>query len=45
MQNSAKILNFMVVRACQIFQFFGENTWFLQNSRALPKFLPGILHY
>ena len=26
-------------------QFFRQNTWFLKNNRALPKFLCGILHY
>ena len=40
-----KIFNYMVVRACQSFQFFGQNTWFLKNNRALSKFLYGILHY
>ena len=35
----------MVVGACQSFQFFGQNTWFLKNNRALSKFLYGILHY
>ena len=35
----------MVVGARQSFQFFRQNTWFLENNRALPKFLYGILHY
>ena len=35
----------MVVGAHQSFQSFGQNTWFLKNNRALPKFLYGILHY
>ena len=26
-------------------QFFRQNTWFLENNRALPNFLHGILHY
>ena len=40
-----KILNSMVVGARQSFQFFRQKTWFLENNRALPKFLYGILHY
>ena len=35
----------MVVGARQSFQFFRQNTWFLENDRVLPKFLYGILHY
>ena len=37
----------MLVRARQSFQFqfFRQKTWFLENNRALPKFLYGILHY
>ena len=35
----------MVVGARQSFQFFRQKTWFLENNRALPKFLYGILHY
>ena len=31
-----KVLNSMVVRARQSFQFFGEITWFLGNKEALP---------
>ena len=38
-------LNFMAVGARQSFQFLRQNTWFLENSRALSKFLCGILHY
>ena len=34
----------MVVRACQSFHFFRQNTWFPENYRALSKFLYGILH-
>ena len=34
-----KIFNSMVVRARQNFQFFKQNTWFLESSRALSKFL------
>ena len=33
-----KILNFMVVRARQSFQFFRHIAWFLGNNRALYKF-------
>ena len=40
-----KILNCRVVWAHQSFQTFRQNTWFLQNNRALSKFLHGILHY
>ena len=35
----------MVVRDRQSFQFFKQNTWFLEDNRALSKFLHGILHY
>ena len=37
----------MLVRARQSFQFqfFRQKTWFLENNRALPKFLYWILHY
>ena len=28
----------MVVRASQSFYFFRQNTWFLENNGALPKF-------
>ena len=31
----------MVVGARQSFQFFGQKTWFLENNRALSKFLCG----
>ena len=37
-KHSAKILSFMVVGACQNFQFFRQITWFLGNDRALSKF-------
>ena len=40
-----KILNCRVVGARQSFQIFRQNTWFLENNRALSKFLYGILHY
>ena len=33
-----------VVGARQSFQFFRQNTWFLENNRVLSKFLYGILH-
>ena len=39
-----KILNCRVIGACQSFQIFRQNTWFLEN-RTLSKFLYGILHY
>ena len=35
----------MIVGARQNFQFFKQKTWFLENNRALSKFLYGILHY
>ena len=35
----------MVVEAHQSFKFFRQNTWFLKNNRAFPKFLYEILHY
>ena len=40
-----KVLNCRVVGARQSFQIFRENTWFLENKRALSNFLYGILHY
>ena len=40
-----KILNSMVVEACQSFQFFRQNDWFPEKNRAWSKFLYGILHY
>ena len=40
-----KILNCRVVGARQSFEIFRQNAWFLENNRALPKFLYGILHY
>ena len=42
---SAKLLNCRVVGARQSFQIFRQNAWFLENNRALPKVLYGILHY
>ena len=33
----------MVVESCQSFQFFRQSTWFLENNKALSKFLCGIL--
>ena len=39
-----KILNSIVVEAPQSFLFFIEKTWFLENKRALSKFLYGVLH-
>ena len=35
----------MVVGACQGFQFFRQSTWFLENNRALSKFLSRIFHF
>ena len=35
---SAKILNSMIVRAHQNFQFFRQITWFLHNNRSFSKF-------
>ena len=35
----------MVVGARQSFQFFRQETLFLENNRTLSKFLHGILHY
>ena len=35
----------MIVGARQNFQFFKQKTWFLENNRALSKFLYWILHY
>ena len=35
----------MVVGARDSFHFFRQKTWFLENSRALSKFLFEILHY
>ena len=35
----------MVVGACQSIQFFRQDTWFLEDNRALPKFLCEILHF
>ena len=40
-----KLVSPMVVGARQSFHFFRHNTWFLENIRALPNFLDGILHY
>ena len=40
-----KILNCRVVGARQNVQIFRQNTCFLENNRALAKFLWGILHY
>ena len=35
----------MVVRARKSFQFFIQKTWFLENNRALSKFLSAVSHY
>ena len=35
----------LVVGARQSFQIFRQNTRFLENNRALPRFWYGILHY
>ena len=40
-----KILNCGVVGAHHSFETFRQNTWFLEDNRALSNFLYGILHY
>ena len=40
-----EILNSRVIGARQSFQFFTQNTWFLDNNRALSQFLYRTLHY
>ena len=45
LEYNQKVLNSMVVGARQNFQFSSQKTWFLENNRALSKFLYGILHY
>ena len=40
-----KLLKSTVTGACQSFQFFKQNTWFLEINRALPKFLYEIFYY
>ena len=35
----------MVVGTRQSFQFFRQKAWFLQNNRALPKFLCRVSYY
>ena len=35
----------MVVGARQSFQFFRQKTWFVEDNRALTKFLYGASHY
>ena len=35
----------MVAGARQSFQFFRQKTWFLENNRALSKFLYGVSQY
>ena len=40
-----KLFNLMVVGARQSFHFFLQNTWFVENNRALTTFWYGILHY
>ena len=37
-----KLLKSMVVGTRQSFQFLRQNTWFLKNNRALPKFFIGF---
>ena len=44
-QNVSKNIHFTVVGARQNFQFSKQNTWFLENSKALSKFLYVVLHY
>ena len=40
-----KALRFTVVGVRSSVLFFGQNTWFLENNRALSKLLYEILHY
>ena len=40
-----KILNSIVVGARPSFQFFRQKTSFLENKRALYRFLYGVSHY
>ena len=40
-----KLSNSLIVEACESFQFFRQNTWFLKNNKALSQFSYGILHY
>ena len=40
-----KNIKLQIVGTRQSFKIFRQNTWFLENERALPKFLLGILHY
>ena len=42
---SAKKINCRVVGARQSIQIFRQNTWFLENNRALSKLLYGIWNY
>ena len=39
---SAKKFELGIVGARQSFQIFGQNTWFLENNRALSKYLYDI---
>ena len=39
------IFNSMIVGHRQIFEFFRQNTWFLEINGALSKFLNTVLHY
>ena len=45
MKFQQKILKSMVVGARQSFHFFRQKTFFLENNRALSKFLYWISHY
>ena len=40
-----KILNSMVVAACQRFQFFRHKSCFLKSNRDVSKFLNGVSHF
>ena len=40
-----EIFNPVVVGTRQSFQFFRQNTWYLENNRDLSKFLYGVSHY
>ena len=42
---SAKNIELWVVGARHSFQIFGQNTWFLEDNRAMSKFLYEILQY
>ena len=43
-KSQQKLLKSMTVVARQSFQFFRQNTWLLENNRALSEFSSGILN-